>query len=96
MARHQAANTEFYKFFWLKIKNILIESFTHSFEVRYISKSQQRGIITLLHKSKHLARDKLTNWRPITLLDTDYKILAKMMANRLNRVISNLVDNDQC
>ncbi|WP_293688688.1 reverse transcriptase domain-containing protein, partial [Thiolapillus sp.] len=88
--------TEFYKFFWLKIKNILIESFSHSFEVGHVSQSQQRGIVTLLHKGKHLARDKLTNWRPITLLNTDYKILAKIMANRLNRVISNLVDNDQC
>ena len=86
----------FFFFFWLKIKNILIELFTHSFEVGLVSQSQQRENIILLHKCKHLAQDKLTNWRPITSLNTDYKILAKIMANRLNRVISNLVDNDQC
>ena len=69
--------TEFYNFFWLKIKNIMIESFAHSFEVGHVSQSQQMGIIILLHKGKHLARDKLTNWRQITLLNTDYKYSRK-------------------
>ena len=38
----------------------------------------------------------MTNWRPITLLNTHYKILAKTMAMRLTTVITKLISNDQC
>jgi hypothetical protein len=37
----------------------------------------------------------LKNWRPISLLNTDYKILAKLFANRLQKVISSCVSEDQ-
>ena len=36
----------------------------------------------------------LKSWRPITLLATDYKILAKALATRLQKVLSDLVNND--
>ena len=37
----------------------------------------------------------IKNWRPITLLNTDYKISTKAIANRLNSVIPKLINNDQ-
>ena len=88
--------TEFYKFFWDDIKTKLLNSFQYSFEVGHVSHTQKRGVITLIHKGKDLPRNKLANWRPITLLNTDYKILAKIMARRLNQVIDKIVDHDQC
>lgn len=33
--------------------------------------------------------------RPITLLNLDYKILSSILANRLNKVIENYIDEDQ-
>jgi len=37
----------------------------------------------------------IKNWRPLTLLNYDYKIAAKSIANRLKSVIPNLINNDQ-
>ena len=37
----------------------------------------------------------LKNWRTITLLTTDYKILTKALANRLQQVLSLIVHTDQ-
>ena len=50
--------------------------------------------MTLIPKSGKDLR-YLKSWRPVTLLATDYKILAKALATRLQKVISDLVNYDQ-
>ena len=57
------------------------------------SLSQQRRVITLLFKKGD--RTKLQNWRPITLLSTDYKILTKALSNRLKQVLPYIIHTDQ-
>ena len=49
----------------------------------------------LLHKDNDLQREKLSNWRPITLTNTDYKILAKVLALRMSTVVQKLINEDQ-
>ena len=49
----------------------------------------------MIHKEKDLARDNLKNWRPISLTNSDYKLLAKSLAPRLGDVISDVVSGDQ-
>lgn len=52
------------------------------------------SIMTLLVKKEDKTR--LENYRPISsLLKSDYKILAKILANRLKKVIGKLVSNTQ-
>ncbi|KAM9316586.1 LOW QUALITY PROTEIN: uncharacterized protein PAF06_007630 [Gastrophryne carolinensis] len=51
-------------------------------------------MITILYKHKG-ERNELKNWRPISLLNVDYKILAKVLANRLRSVIGQIVNLDQ-
>ena len=55
--------------------------------------SQYRGIICLLFKKGD--RDDLTNWRPITLLNNDYKLIAIIYANRLRKILPSLINEDQ-
>ena len=54
--------------------------------------SQRKGIKTLLYKKGE--HENLQNWRPINLLNYDYKILAYVLASRLQKVIGNIVKND--
>ena len=86
--------TEFFKFFWSDLNALLINSFNYGFTKGELSIDQRRGIITLTPK-KEKDRYYLKNWRPIALLNTDYKILAKLLAIRLKKVMDNLIDHDQ-
>ena len=49
----------------------------------------------MIHKGKDLQRDDLNNWRPITLTNTDYKILAECLSRRLLNVIGDSINEDQ-
>jgi len=85
---------EFYKFFWIDIKQFLLESLKLSLSMGELSIEQRRGIITLIPK-KDKNRLFLKNWRPISLLNVDFKILTKALANRLCKVLPNIIHEDQ-
>ncbi len=85
---------EFYKFFWVDIKDIVIDSLNYAFDSGMLSLEQKRGVITLVPK-KDKTRLLLKNWRPISLLNTDYKILTKSLAARLEKVLPHLINEDQ-
>ncbi|KAL9967304.1 hypothetical protein ACROYT_G025504 [Oculina patagonica] len=85
---------EFYKFFWNDISTLFVNAINWSFQKGLLSVTQRQGIVSLLPK-----KDKnpilLKNWRPITLLNCDYKIAAKAIGNRIKRVLPKIIDNDQ-
>ena len=87
--------TNFYQLFWEDIKGILCNVFNDCYQNGEMTTSMKRGIITLLPKKKGKDALHLKNWRPITLLNTDYKILAKILANRLKKVLPLIIDSDQ-
>ena len=37
----------------------------------------------------------LNNWRPLTLLNTDYKIVTKAIANRIKKYLPNIINSSQ-
>ena len=78
-------STEFYKCFWDDVKLMVIESINEGFKKQELSESQKLAILTLLYKKGD--KQCLDNWRPISLLNIDYKILAKVLCKRLKQVI---------
>ena len=85
---------EFYKLFWNDIKLYLINSLNYSFQTGNLTTLQRQGIISLIPKpNKDL--EELSNWRPITLLNIDYKIATKAISNRIKKVLPIIIDKEQ-
>ena len=71
-----------------------VKSVNFSFQNQSLTELQKQGLITLLPKSgKDL--ELLTNWRPISLLNIDYKIATKAIANRLKKIINKIISPNQ-
>ena len=87
--------TEFIKMFWLQLNVTIIESYNAAFRKGTLSYSQSSAVITLIHKGKNLPKSSLNNWRPISLTNTDYKLLAKCLAARLSYIIPTIINEDQ-
>ena len=85
---------EFYKVFWHKIWDCLLNTINYAYTEGKFSISQRRGIIKLIPK-KDAEPYFVKNWRPVTLLNSDYKIAAKAIANRLQNLLPKLINSDQ-
>ena len=84
---------EFYVKFWSVLGIDLVRVLNSSFSTGCLSRTQRRGIISLSYKKG----DRLDprNWRPITLLNVDYKIASRAIAARLLKVLHLVVARDQ-
>jgi hypothetical protein len=61
---------------------------------KLMSADQRKGLISLLPKQDKDVKF-IKNWRPITILNTDYKILTKILANRLKKILPKIIHPDQ-
>ena len=77
--------TEFYKIFWNDVKSYYVKSLNYSFENGNMTAMQKQGLISLLPKTNN-ELSNLNNWRPLTLLNTDYKIITKTISNRKKNI----------
>ena len=86
--------TEFFKFFWRDIKNFVVNSVNFAFDQGRLSITQRLGIISIIPKGE---KDKrfLTNWRPLTLLNTLYKLISGCIADRIKPALHSLIHPDQ-
>ena len=86
-------SVEFYACFWDKLGTLLVDVFNQGLERGDLPNSMKASVTRLVHK-KDDKRD-LKNWRPISLLNVDYKICSKAISLRLAKVLSSIVDPDQ-
>ena len=85
---------KFYSFFWNQLSKTMVNSFNYGFHKGELSISQRQRVIRLIaKKNKNLLY--LKNWRPISLLNVDYKIASKALALRLKKVLSAIINNAQ-
>ena len=85
---------EFYEAFFDLLWKDLLNSYNDAFNKGSLSVSQKRGTITLIPKGDENLSD-LKNWRPISLLNIDYKILSKVLAKRMEQHLPKLIHSDQ-
>ena len=72
----------------------LLNSYNDAFQNGSLSVSHRRGVISLNPKADS-GLSELSGWRPITLLNVDYKILAKTIAKRIEPFLPKLIHSDQ-
>ncbi|CAM2114048.1 unnamed protein product [Caretta caretta] len=84
---------EFYRAFWDILGPDLVTVWAESLQSGVLPLSCRRAVLALLPKKGDL-RD-LRNWRPVSLLSTDYKIVAKAISLRLGSVMADVVLPDQ-
>ncbi|KAJ1149834.1 hypothetical protein NDU88_002642 [Pleurodeles waltl] len=84
---------ELYKEFWPALKSSLLEVCRERKIVGGAPKEFCEGVIVLLHKKGD--RADLKNWRPITLLNADYKLYMKLLTQRVGALASGLISPDQ-
>ena len=85
--------SEFYKKFWDLLGPLLVEVFNVCLSDSNLCESMKTSATRLVFKKGD--RKSLKNWRPISLLNVDYKICSKALSLRLAAVLDVIVDPDQ-
>ena len=84
---------EFYLSFWEVIGDDLVETVNNVFLTENLSETMRTAVISVLFKKGDPAEVK--NYRPVSLLTVDYKVITKVLKTRLSKVMSSLVDPEQ-
>uniref|UniRef100_A0A670ITK0 Reverse transcriptase domain-containing protein n=1 Tax=Podarcis muralis TaxID=64176 RepID=A0A670ITK0_PODMU len=87
-------SAKYYKVLGDQLVQTLCDTMNNILRGGKVPESWKEAFITLIHKPD---TDKLNmkNYRPISLLNNDYKIYTDIMANRLKKCLINLIHKDQ-
>lgn len=84
---------EFYSKFWHSLGPILVDVINTCYSQSNLCESMKTSNTRLVFKKGD--KRSLKNWRPISLLNVDYKICSKALSIRLSQVLENIVSPDQ-
>ena len=87
-------SVEFYLFFWDILGPLLLRVANQCFRDGNLCDSMKGSVTRLIYKKRGDIKN-LKNWRPISLLNVDYKIISKVLTLRLSKVLESIVNPDQ-
>ena len=84
----------FLKHFWPLFGPVLAKAWRHSLAINKLAPSHQASYLKLIPK---IGKDlkNLSNWRPITLSNTDHKLITKVYSQRLTRAVKGVIGPEQ-
>ena len=99
MARNKSPGSdglpvEWYVMFWTRIKDVYYEMVKFCLLRGKLQATTREGLISLLPKAEKDTK-WLKHWRPIVLLNVDFKGLAKAIATRIKGVLGGIIEKDQ-
>ena len=84
----------FLKHFWLEIGPVILDSWNYSLRVKELSPSHKLSYLRLIPKAGKDTRI-ISNLRPITLSNTDHKLITKTYARKLTDIVSDCIGEEQ-
>jgi hypothetical protein len=90
---HDGIPIKFFQEYVNEVAPMLLLAFTAMLAQELTLEYINKGMITLIPKSGD--RSKLTNWHPITLLGSIYKILAKILPRRIQEFLHLVIRPNQ-
>ena len=86
--------SEFFKHFWSLLGAFLFRAAKEGLMNKSLILSHRESIVTLIPKQGK-PKDNIKGWRPISLLNVDFKIISSAFPNRLKAVIHDLISSTQ-
>ena len=86
-------SVEFYTRCWPIVKHDFVNLLNQMYSTQSIDNRTKSGFITLIYKKG--PKTKISNYRPISLLNYDLKIFTKCLTNRLKPFMTNLSHENQ-
>jgi len=84
---------EFYIFFFEKVTEPLLKTLNYIYQNNKLNEQFTNGVVTLVHKKGDPS--KIENYRPITLLNCDYKLLSRILNNRIKPALKQIISEQQ-
>ena len=85
---------DFYKVFWNYLELPFYDMMKQCYEENIMHDTARMGILNLIPKPNKDSR-YIKNLRPITLLNADYKIIEKAVANKMLPALQHIISKDQ-
>ena len=84
---------EFYQTFWSDFGEFLVDVFNEAYHEQKLSFSQNQSVLSLIFKKGE--KCDIANYRPISLTNVDYKLIAFCLANRMHKILPTIISSDQ-